>query len=94
MRILFLTVAVLLCWAGTYLGLTVQDLGRQGKTHPIAEGDIAEPVRERASRLDLARLRNGLRGKARRFELPRELHETNLQNSGSYGRRGLMITVT
>jgi hypothetical protein len=34
---------------------------------------MAEMVRERASRLDLVRLRDGLRGKAGRFELPREL---------------------
>jgi hypothetical protein len=73
MRILFLTVAMLLCWAGTCLGLTVHDLGRHGKTYPIAEKDMAELVPQRASRLDLAALKERVWGKTRRFDLPREL---------------------
>jgi len=73
MRSLFLTSALLLCWAGTCHGLTVHDLGRHGRTYPIAERDMAELVRERASKLDLISMRRGLSGDARRFELPREM---------------------
>lgn len=73
MRFLFLTSALLLCWAGACLGLTVHDLGNHGKTYPIVEQDMAELVRERASKLHQAALKDRLRGKTGRFELPREL---------------------